>query len=355
MEIDSTTAHTQCFNISIVNNMVPDTIRKFKLGASSSSHRLSVTTSSIVILDDGKCMVAPLILIYLVKILQYFLTCVCIEIGRGCTFKLLNSSVSEEEDRIEVVGEIGDILTFANISTFLTSVSTFLESTLSVGEDIANGTNETDPQPLMKIIYTALAEGFEIEATEEGYGNFVEAVNQVTEAKKAACEGGSINATDVPRLAREYSIFKDNVIENIIQLRDVFGKMLCIKEKETHERKRRKRYSHCPDRSECVCPKGADGTIFWDEIVCVCEFFACMDPEQDLKPMLGMYDTKDGPPCLVLVVDTTGSMADEIEAAKEVIHNFLRSEEDKPACYALLPFNDLSNDKFVEESKLWVC
>ena len=292
-----------------------------------------------------------IIYLYITKILQYFLTCVCIEIGRGCTFKLLNSSVSEEEDRIEVVGEIGDILTFANISTFLTSVSTFLDPTLSISEGIANGSNETDPQPPMKIIYTALTKEFEIEATEEGYGEFVEAVNQVTEAKKAACEGGIINATDVPRLAREYSTFKDNVIENIVQLRDVFGKMLCIKEKESHEMRRKKRDSHCPDRSECVCPKATDGTILWDEIVCVCEFFVCMDPEQDLKPLLGMYDIAEGPPCLALVVDTTGSMSDEIEAAKEVINNFLRSEEEEPVCYALLPFNDLSNDIFIEESK----
>ena len=270
-----------------------------------------------------------------------FCTCMCSEIERGCTFEVLNSSISEEEDRIEVVKEIEDIFTSLNISTFFSPLD-------SIDNNVTYGTNETDPQPRMKIIYTALAEKFEIEATVEGYINFVEAVNQVTAAKKKACEGGSINATDVPRLARENGILKDNVIENIVQLREVFGKMLCIKEKESHEKKRRKRDSHC---LECKCPK-KDGAVLWDEIVCMCEFFACMDPKQDLKPMLGMYDIKDQLPCLALVVDTTGSMWEEIEAAKEVIHNFLGSERDEPGCYALLPFNDLSNDEFLEGSKL---
>ena len=269
----------------------------------------------------------------------------CTEIERGCTFEVLNSSISEEEEGIKVVQ---DIFTSVNISTLLGPV-------VSIDNYVLSRTNKTDPQPPMKIIYTALSEEFEIKATKEGYNNFVEAVNQVIEAKKAACEEGSINATDVPRLARQYSTFKNNVIENIFQLRDVFGKMLCIKEKEFDEKKRRKRNNHCPDRSECECPKRADGTILWDEIVCVCEFFACMDPDQDLKPILGMHNIKDGLACLALVVDTTGSMTDEIEAAKEVIHNFLRSEEDNPACYALLPFNDLSDDIFIEASKLWIC
>ena len=275
-------------------------------------------------------------------------TCICTEIERGCTFEILNSSKSEEKDRIEVVKQIEDIFTSLNISTFFSSLG-------SIDNNVIYGMNETDRQPPMKIIYTALAEGFEIEATKEGYGNFVEAVNQVTEAKKAACEGANINATDVPRLAKEYNTFKDNGTENIVQLRDVFGKMLCIKEKESHEKKRRKRNSHCAVLPGRICPREVDGTIIWNEILSVCEFFACMDPNQDLKPMLGMYDIRDAIPCLALVVDTTGSMREEIEAAKEVILNFLRSEEDEPSCYALLPFNDLSDDRFIEESKLWVC
>ena len=270
-----------------------------------------------------------------------FFTCTCIEIERGCTFEVLNSSVSEEEDRIEVVKEIEAIFISVNISTFFSPL-------ISVNDSVTYGMNETDPQPPMKIVYTALTEEFEIEATEEGYSNFVEAVNQVTEAKKAACEGGSINATDVPRLAREYGILKKNLTGNIVQLREVFGKMLCIKEKESHERKRRKRDSHCP---ECKCPQ-KHGVVLWGEVICMCEFFSCMDPESDLKPMLGMFNIRDELPCLALVVDTTGSMRNEIEAAKEVIYNFLGSERDEPGCYALLPFNDLSNDEFLEGSKL---
>ena len=45
-------------------------------------------------------------------------------------------------------------------------------------------------------------------------------------------------------------------------------------------------------------------------------------------------------PCLAFAVDTTGSMGEEIEAAKEIIRNLSRSEEDSPVCYVLQPFND---------------
>ena len=56
MEIKSTSAYKQCINISVVNNIVPDTPRQFELGASSNSHTLSTTISFVHILDDGKCV-----------------------------------------------------------------------------------------------------------------------------------------------------------------------------------------------------------------------------------------------------------------------------------------------------------
>ena len=56
--------------------------------------------------------------------------------------------------------------------------------------------------------------------------------------------------------------------------------------------------------------------------------------------MLGFI--KDDLQCLAFVVDTTGSMYNEIEAAQEVIQSFIRSEEELNVvgCYILMPFND---------------
>ena len=50
-------------------------------------------------------------------------------------------------------------------------------------------------------------------------------------------------------------------------------------------------------------------------------------------------------------MDTTGSMSDDIEAAKEVIRNLLSSEEDGPICYVLQPFNDYRDGSFDPASK----
>ena len=269
------------------------------------------------------------------------------DIPRGCTYQILNSSVSEEETHTEVVVEITEVLDSIGISVVLEGSG--------VVPDEGAESNTTDEPPL-KVAYRAIAKEFKVEATDEGYGNFAEAVSVVTEAKEAACEGGgSVSAADVPRLAREYGILKENIAKNIAQLRDVFGKMLCISEKDHEDRKRKRRDFLCPareDRDECVCP---DSGIFGDDIVCVCEFFACLDPENDMKPILGLFDVAvvdlNGFPCLAFVVDTTGSMGGEIEAVKVVIRNFLSSEEDDPICYVLQPFNDFGDAVFDSRSK----
>ena len=265
---------------------------------------------------------------------------------------MLNSSVLEEEGRIEVVEEITEVLTSIGIPIAIPNITTLLNplSGLGGGRRVGGGESGNDTetpmeQPPLKVVYEVIAEEFEVEANDEGYSHFVEAVSQVTEAKEAACEGeGSVSSADVPRLVREYRTLQENITDNIVQLREVFGKMLCISERN-HNDRRKKRDSHCPE--VCTCPPD-------ENILCVCEFFACMDPTQDLKPILGLFDVivEEGFPCLALVVDTTGSMSNEIEAAKHVIHNFLSSEEHEPGCYVLLPFNDLSDYEFIPESKL---
>ena len=80
-------------------------------------------------------------------------------------------------------------------------------------------------------------------------------------------------------------------------------------------RRMRRQDSTCPDsREECKCPETAI-------IRCTCEFFACIDRNDRLTPILGIeLDTGVGNPCLAFVVDTTGSMATEIEAAVSVAY-----------------------------------
>ena len=252
------------------------------------------------------------------------------EIEKGCTYEIINASIAEEMDREEVVVEIATVL-----DSVLTS---------PLGDILSNET--TSDKPPLQIVYEAIAEELEVQVSDEGFSNFTEAITQITEAKKAACEG-NISEADIPQLGIEYNALKYDIEANIKQIRDIFGKMLCLSEKE-HDQKRRRRYSHCPAfGAACFCPS-------MGVLLCVCEFFACLDPDDDITPIFGLsdVDVPEGFPCLAFAVDTTGSMGSEIEAVKVVVRNFTASEEDGPGCYVLQPFNDLTNGAFDPGSKL---
>ena len=262
--------------------------------------------------------------------------------------------MSEDVGREEVIVEIAEVL----------------DSVLStpLGGIVGGGTpapNETSDTPPLRAVYTAVAEEFDVEATDEGFNNFTEAITQITEAKEAACKGnGSVSEADIPGLAREYKELRGDIEGNIDRIREIFGKMLCLSERSREDR--RKRDSHCITENgiecccseyegmgrPCCCPEPAvpAGEL---ELFCVCEFFACLDPEDDLKPILGIADvyTDDGFACLAFAVDTTGSMSTEIETVKDVIRDFLASEEDGPQCYVLQPFNDHLDGTFDPTSK----
>ncbi|CAI8010971.1 hypothetical protein GBAR_LOCUS7143, partial [Geodia barretti] len=191
--------------------------------------------------------------------------------------KVVNASLSEEETRDEVVVEIVEALE---------SVLGGIGSS-PLGSILGDGVltpNETSDEPPLRIVYTALAEEFEVKTTDEGFNNFTEAITQITEAKEAACEGEhGVSEADIPSLGREYRSLRGDIQGNIDRIRDIFGKMLCLSER-SHEARRRKRQdpSECPEYGEpCFCPLKGPKT-------CVCEFFACLDPEDDIQPILGI-------------------------------------------------------------------
>ena len=248
--------------------------------------------------------------------------------------------MSEDETREEVIVEIAEVL----------------DSVLStpLGGIVGGGTpapNETSDTPPLRAVYTAVAEEFDVEATDEGFNNFTEAITQITEAKEAACKGnGSVSEADIPGLAQEHKELRGDIEGNIDRIREIFGKMLCLSEGSDEDRKRKKRDSRCPEYGEpCSCP---DTGL----ILCTCEFFRCLDPEDDIQPILGIADvfTDDGFACLAFAVDTTGSMGGEIRAVQDLLRDFLASEEDGPQCYVLQPFNDLLDGTYDPASKLLI-
>ena len=259
-----------------------------------------------------------------------------------------------------MVVEIANVLESIGIPNITAALATPLADLLGNGTTTGNETttdnetttgNETTAEPPLRTVYKAISKEYDLPVTDEGYNNFTTAVTQITEAKIVACEGdGGISEGDIPRLWTEYQALKEDVERNIEEIRDIFGKMLCLNERSHTEEKRKKRAFHCPERRDCTCPDSR-------ELVCVCEFYACLDPDDDLPAIFGLYDIDviEGFPCLAFTVDTTGSMRQEIDAVKEVVRNFLASEEDGPGCYVLQPFNDYADGRFDPTSKVELC
>ena len=261
------------------------------------------------------------------------------EIPRGCTYEVLTSSVMEAETREEVVIEIAEVLESIGFPNITAVFNTPLGGILAGSGEMSSG-DETNDEPL-KTLYRAIAKEFEIETAEEVYDNFAEAVNQITEAKIAACEdGASVSEDDIPRLASKYRALKEDVMANIVEMRDIFGTMLCLSKRDHEERKRSSTPGeYCLSRKSVNCSCRA-----YENITCVCQFFDCHDSNDAILPILGIFVDEINLPCLAFVVDTTSSMTKEIELAQQVMKNFLASEEDDPYCYVLQPFNDFGDD-----------
>ena len=133
-------------------------------------------------------------------------------------------------------------------------------------------------------------------------------------------------------------------------MRQIYGKLLCLQEFDVAATSKR-----ATDFAECAQAKS------------IMELYRCLDPEEiscvfNISPKLtcesASQSSNNAPAkkfrgnCLAFVVDTTGSMRDEIEATKEVIASFIKSEENTlTLCYILVAFNDFGYPLSDEKSK----
>ena len=262
----------------------------------------------------------------------------------GCTIELFVLAATREKEQQKVVETVQEILP----GLFPTS-NTTANDTTSGGASLTT-------------VYNSLTEEFGVNKSDSGYSKFVEAVNEITEAKQEACSGDvRPGVSNVSRLVQEFRAALNTTQRDLLKLRTIFGKMLCIKDEiEKLKSKGRERRQEpipecggfgtpCRERKpeDCTCPPGG---VYGVCIFCPCEFFRCLDPEDVLKPILGFV--ADKLQCLAFVVDTTGSMRGDIAAAQSVIRSFIRSEEElnEVGCYILMPFNDV--DDVIADSEL---
>ena len=192
--------------------------------------------------------------------------------------------------------------------------------------------------------YSTLAKLYERRTSNSGYNKFIEAINQISITQSEACGGSSdLRVADAHVLMKEFmSEFDHGKSRDLNKLRSIYGRLLCINS-TTPSPTRSKRQSDIddslckPSAVSCGCPSGG---LFCDNLR-PCEFFTCLDPDNHLKPILG-FDRKDLY-CLAFIIDTTGSMWEEIESAKRIVQEFIAAEEDfgSTGCYMLVPFNDV--------------
>ena len=134
-------------------------------------------------------------------------------------------------------------------------------------------------------------------------------------------------------------------------IRSTYGKLLCLNSTINSSESSRKRRDS--DGDECECPPdGLDSDFTFCDF---CDFYACLTDDVIEEIFFGSSFLVDYQ-CLAFVIDTTGSMSTEISIAKDVILNFVQSEQDigLDGCYMLVEFNDVGPDDQIvpEDSKL---
>ena len=202
----------------------------------------------------------------------------------------------------------------------------------------SNGTEPTSKEELFASVYSSLAEGLGRVKSSTGYNEFVEAVTEITEAHQEACSGPPderLSLEDVPELSQQFATLP---LTEVQELQRIFGKMLCINSYgPSAGRKRKKKDTHC--LVTCPCPLED-----FVKVDCPCGFFACLLKYFNTargKSVFGFstFDD-DGFRCLGFVLDTSGSMTNELEAVKKLTSFFVAKEQDEPACYVITPFNN---------------
>ena len=236
-------------------------------------------------------------------------------------------------------------------STFLTELNDIVTIS-SPGANISSNNTLRD-------LYSTLVHSFNLTGTSDGFDNFSMALDTILESYFRACYGADDERptkADAPRLLSQFLFLLENHT-NITTIRKLYGQLSCLKDfsnnKELTKRQTGNRLSECASKPtirelyDCLEP---------DDLSCI--FHLERDCARAMASNQGIIRTFPDPSdCVGFVVDTTGSMSDEIESVKEVIQNFTASEQDTlTLCYTLVPFNDFGDYSApLEDSKIYIC
>ena len=194
-------------------------------------------------------------------------------------------------------------------------------------------------------LYSTLTASFGLTESEETLEQFSKVIDIISDAYFKSCYGPEEEkptVQDASDLLQTFLTLLGNRTD-FTTIRETYGKLTCL---EVFQ----------PDEI-IVKPEGEDGEV--DLLECakaesVKKLYECLDPKDlscvfdiDIEQDCDDLETLEGDVskyaqnCLAFVVDTTGSMSNEIVATRQVITNFIQSEENTlTLCYILVPFND---------------
>ena len=162
-------------------------------------------------------------------------------------------------------------------------------------------------------MYKAIAKVLNKTTSSDGFVYYTAAITEIAVAKIQYCNNSGGLASSDTELSRLIEKFNDMVKNktDVHEARVIYGKILCLLRKHRERRL-------IPSTVE---PSSLGGMLF---------FYP--------------YDFKAS---LAFVVDDTGSMSEEIEAVRNIIHSFIKTEQDYPHYYILGTFNDPVSGTYV--------
>ena len=178
-------------------------------------------------------------------------------------------------------------------------------------------------------LYSTLIVGYGETESDEGFVWFQIAQMEIAEQYFKACYGLEDQRPSVDDISfhiQQFVAILGTSPLDASALRKQFGILTCLHQQVTTPK---------PDCATVDCSGGLGNTTITGE-------FFCCPHAADVRDLFGiesMVTTLDAVPCLAFVVDTTGSMAAEINAAQNLINGFVDPAD--PVCYILVDFNDI--------------
>ena len=209
----------------------------------------------------------------------------------------------------------------------------------NLGLNVSSQSNATSRE---EVLYDSLTDSFGLEKSNNSFSSFSTALTTITDAYFQSCFGPEASrptlsdaSSLIHALLSELLVFTGAKNQSLLTtIRNTFGRLTCL-------------INRYPDQT--IAPTSASPTqpnCSNSNTLTLLNFRQCINSTQ-IQPIFGLGPlvvveqmVVQSRRCVGFVVDDTGSMGEEIGAVRMLILNFIATEQDLPACYVLVTFND---------------